>query len=118
MRLFGTFSILGGLALTTVKMTRLLERLEKYEKIVAGTSDFLAFIDRDYKYQEINSSYLKAFGWKRDDIIGKTGEALFGSEVFKSVLKPSLARCLSGENVSYETWLDFPKMGRRYLDVH
>ncbi len=93
-------------------------KLHRYEQIAAGTSDFLAFIDNDLKYQEINASYLQAFGKEREEIIGFTGSQLFGHKKFEAVLKPAQIRCLSGEQVSYETWLDFPGLGRRYMDVH
>ena len=92
--------------------------LARYKHIVAGTTDFMAFIDRNYRYQQINPSYLHAFGKKWEEIVGNTGEQLFGTHVFETVLKPRQDRCFSGQEVSYETWLDFPVRGRRYLDVH
>jgi PAS domain S-box-containing protein len=92
--------------------------LRRYEHIVAGTNDFMAFIDKDYTYQAINESYLQAFGKRREEIIGHTGEMLFGTEVFDTVLKPYQDRCLAGEEVFYETFLDFPLRGRRFMDVH
>ncbi len=91
--------------------------LLRYEHIVSGTDDFMAFIDREYTYQAINQAYLHAFGKQREEIIGHTGEALFGTEVFETFLKPKQDRCLAGEEVFYEDWLDFPLRGRRYLDV-
>lgn len=93
-------------------------KLRRYEQIVAGTDDFLAFIDADFIYQEINPAYLRAFGKRREEIVGNTGAALFGQEVFETVLKPVQERCLAGEHVSYAAWLDFPILGRRYMDVH
>ncbi|MEE8075874.1 MAG: PAS domain S-box protein, partial [Candidatus Binatia bacterium] len=94
------------------------EALRRYKHIVAGTNDFMAFLDRDYRFQAINQSYLQAFGKKREEIIGNTAEALFGTEVFETILKPYQDRCLSGEEVFFEAWLDFPVRGRRFMDVH
>lgn len=116
--LLGTLAILGGFIIVNVKMFGLLERMKKYEQIVAGTDDFLAFIDKDLKYKEINPTYLTAFGMKKNEIIGKTSEAFFGTKAFESFIKPALCRCLSGKPVSFETWLDFPKLGHKYMDIH
>ncbi|MDT7042803.1 PAS domain S-box protein [Candidatus Nitronereus thalassa] len=116
--LFGTLMIFGGFTLTHLNMVRTLEKNQRYEQIVSGTNDFLAFIDCEFRYQEVNSSYLEAFDWKREEILGKTGAELFGAEAFHTVLRPAQAKCLAGENITYETWLNFPVLGRRCLDVH
>ena len=92
--------------------------LRRYEQIVKGSDDFLAFIDTENRYLAINSTYLTAFGKKQEEIIGQTGKALFGATVFETIFKPAQAQCLTGEYVAYESWVDFPVLGRRYIDVH
>jgi len=40
-----------------------------------------------------------------------------GSEAFTEFFKGHMDRCLAGELVHYRSWLNFPGLGRRYLDV-
>ena len=114
--------ISGGIFLKERRESRERKRpqllLRRYEQIVAGSDDFLAFIDTEYKYRAINAPYLKAFGKKREEIIGQTGKSLFGAEVFDALLKPAQTQCLNGESVAYESWVDLPALGRRCIDVH
>ena len=92
--------------------------MRRYEQVVSGSDGFLAFIDTEYKYRAINTPYLKAFGKTGEEILGKTGETLFGAEVFDTVIKPAQTQCLNGEYVTCESWENFPARGRRCLDVH
>jgi len=94
------------------------EGLHRYERIVSASSDFMSVIDRNYIYQAINASYLKAFGKTQEEIVGHHVAEVLGEEAFKTSVKPNMDRCLAGEHVNYQYWLDFTKWGPRYLDVH
>ncbi|MFQ5757672.1 MAG: PAS domain S-box protein [Acidiferrobacterales bacterium] len=92
--------------------------LRRYESIVSATSDFMSFVDTNYIYQAINTSYLRAFGKKRKQIVGHHMAKVLGEDVFYKVIKPNVDHCLAGNQVNYQLWLNFPKKGRRYLDIH
>lgn len=93
------------------------ETLRRYKHIVSANSAFISFIDKGYIYREVNASYLKAFGKTKEQIVGAHMAEVLGEEAFKTA-KPNVDRCLAGEHVNYQFWLEFPQWGRRYLDVH
>lgn len=62
-------------------------------------------------------AYLEAFGKTRDELIGHTVAEVFGEEFFNRVIRPNAERCLAGEEVNYQAWLEFPAHGHRYMDV-
>ncbi len=93
------------------------EALRMYERIVSVSEDRLAFIDSSYTYLAANESYLKAHNLPRERVIGRTVADVFGTETFFRKTKGYLDACLEGKHVRYQTWLDLPGLGVRYLDV-
>ena len=93
------------------------DRLRRYERIVAASKDHMAMIDRNYVYQAVNDAYLNSLNKAREDIIEHSVPEIFGQEFFEKNQKPNIARCLAGEVVRYQTWVNFPNSGRRYMDV-
>ena len=93
------------------------DKLRQYERIVAASDDHMAMIDKNYVYQAVNEAYLKSLNKMREDIIGHSVPELFGQAFFEKFQKPNIDRCLAGEVVRYQTWVDFPNSDRRYMDV-
>ena len=93
------------------------ETLRQYERIVSATPDLMALLDKDYVYQAVNDTYLKAYNKDRNQIIGHTVAELLGSDVFEEMLKGYLDRCLEGIATHYQAWLEFPGRGRRFMSV-
>ena len=93
------------------------DKLRQYERIVAASNDHMAMIDRNYVYQAVNDAYLNSLNKAREDIIGNSVPELFGQAFFEKNQKSNIDRCLAGEVVRYQAWVDFPISGRRYMDV-
>ncbi len=93
------------------------EKLRRYERIVAASNDHMAIIDRNYVYQAVNDAYLKSMNRAREDIVDRSVSEIFGQAFFEKNQKPNIDRSLAGEVVRYRTWVDFPNLGRRYMDV-
>jgi len=93
------------------------KELRIYEHIFSIIDDRLAFVDRNYVYLAANNSYIRAHNKSRSEVIGHTVSEIFGSEIFKEIIKPNLDRCLAGEQVQYQLWSNWPALGRRYFDV-
>jgi diguanylate cyclase (GGDEF)-like protein/PAS domain S-box-containing protein len=91
--------------------------LMQYEKIMSVSHDFLSYEDTEYRYQAVNDAYLNAFQLPREDIIGESSRTLLGEEFFDGVLKPHFDQALQGREASHETWINFPALGRRFVDV-
>jgi PAS domain S-box-containing protein len=95
------------------------EKLQRYKQIIANTSEFMALLDKEYIYREVNQGYLDAFGITKADIIGKSAEEVLGAKIFQKEFKPRLDKCLAGEReVSNRFWMDFPDGQRRLMDAY
>ncbi len=93
------------------------ETLRQYEHIVSGSTDMLALLDTRFKYLAANKAYMEVFNLSPDQLIGKTVANVFGEEFFNTVIKPNADLCMSGEEINYQDWFDFPNHGRRFMDV-
>ena len=91
--------------------------LRRYAHIVSNTMDMQALVDPNYVYLAANEAYLQAFDKSSDEVIGRPVAEVFGEEFFSNAIKPHADVCLAGEAVRYQTWFDFPAIGRRYMDV-
>lgn len=94
------------------------ERLETYSRVVDGSPDLIAVIDRGYGYQMINPTYVRMHGKPANEILGRSVAELHGEETFQNIIRPHLDRCLKGEQVRYEAWITYQAAGRRYVDVY
>jgi PAS domain S-box-containing protein len=93
------------------------EVLHQYEHIVSSSTDMLALLDKRFNYLATNKTYIEAFKFTREQVIGKTVTEVFGKEFFNTVIKPNADRCLGGEEVNYQDWFNFPAYGQRYMDI-
>ncbi|GAB4235739.1 MAG: hypothetical protein Kow00121_63210 [Elainellaceae cyanobacterium] len=91
--------------------------LRRYERIVSATTDAISLVDRQYRYQVVNQTYLHWNQKSFDEIIGHSVSDLVGQEVFETVIRPRLDRCLAGETIQYHEWFEFPDLGRQFLSV-
>ncbi len=94
------------------------EALRRYERIVSSSKDHMSLIDKNYNYMAVNDSYLIAHEKRREDIVGQSVEYLLGSHFFEQLVKDKLDRCLKGETVNYQSWIDFKAAGSRYMDIY
>ncbi len=93
------------------------EELRQFKSIVSNSNDMLALLDKSFVYLAANEAYLKAFGKTSDELIGHTVSEIFGEEFFEKTIRPNAERCLAGEEVHYQSWIDFPLLGRQYRDA-
>jgi PAS domain S-box-containing protein len=85
--------------------------------MVAASDDHMSLTNRNYVYQVVNDAYLRGHNVKREDIVGRSVPELCGQEFFETHQKPMIDRCLAGEVVRYQSWIDFSALGRRYMDI-
>jgi PAS domain S-box-containing protein len=108
---------MSGIVQDITERKRAEEALRQYEKIVSSSTDMLAFLDKQFNYLAANNAYIEAFKLTPEQLIGHTVAEVFGEEFSKTVIKPMADRCLSGEEINYQAWFDFPAHGRRYMDI-
>ena len=65
----------------------------------------------------MNKAYLKAYGKKEAEIVKHSVADLLGQEVFDQVIKPHLDHAFAGKTSHYENWFEYPRIGRRYMEV-
>ena len=94
------------------------EGMNQYKHIVANSTDMLALLDKQYYYLAANKAYLDGFKLTHEKLIGNKMIQVFGEDYLNTVIKPNADRCMSGEEVNYQTWKDFPGYGRRYMDIN
>ncbi len=91
--------------------------LRKYERIVATSTDHMMVIGLDYRYQAVNEAALKALGKSRDAVVGLKTWDVMGGILKAATHKRQLDRVFSGQIVKHRDWLDFPKLGNRYMEL-
>ena len=94
------------------------EVIHGYEYIVSASLDMMSLLDDNYKYLAVNKSYLKAFKFTTEQIIGRTVSDVFGKEFFEKTIKPNGDRCLNGENINYKDWFNFPAYPEKFMDIN
>jgi PAS domain S-box-containing protein len=90
------------------------EALREYEKVVEGSQDMIAVVDRKYRFLIINNAFLKYHDRERDEVLGCSVAEILGKEVFEGVRK-NLEECFRGKVVQYEMKRTYPKLGKRDL---
>jgi PAS domain S-box-containing protein len=93
------------------------EALRKYERIVATSQDLMALVSREYIYEAVNESYVKAHRKTREEVVGRTIPEVVGDGVFREKIQCKLDRALSGQTVRYQEQLDFAGLGSRIVDA-
>ncbi len=94
------------------------EELRQFEHIVSTSKDMMALLDKNYIYLAVNDAYKDRFGMTRDEIVGHSVSEVFGQGLFEKVIKPHAERCLTGEDVTYHDWLEFPVYGKQYMEIN
>ena len=89
-----------------------------YQNIVSNSHDMLALLDKNFVYLAVNEKYVKAFGKTSDEIVGCSVSKILGDIIFETKFRPNAEKCLLGEEVSYESWLELPNTGKRYMEVN
>jgi len=88
-----------------------------WERIASATTDLLSLVDRNYIYRAVNDSYLRAYNRSREEIVGHHISELLRPETFDKLVKGYLDRSFAGEQVRYQSWFNYPALGRRFMDV-
>jgi len=96
---------------------RQIERLQRFEQIMSTSSDLIAFFDRNHVFLAANSVYSDYFGVTPEEVIGKSAKEIIGEERYQSYLKYHDIIFTEKKEFHFKTWADYPKIGRRHMDV-
>jgi len=104
-----------GIDITERKVAE--DALRQYAYIVSSSTDIQALVSKDYVYKTANPTYMEAFGLNTEQLIGRRVLDVFGEEFFYTLIKPKADICLSGEEVKYQAWVNFPIYGKRFMEI-
>lgn len=91
--------------------------LRQYERIVASTTDGVALIDTQFRYQIANQTYLTWYNKSVCEMIGLPVSNVVDRAVFETAIRPCYDRCLAGETVERRDWFEVPTLGRQFFSV-
>jgi formate hydrogenlyase transcriptional activator len=114
----GLFALMGVVISVTGDLFRQrAQRLHEFEKTVDGLEEMIAVVDRDYRYVIANRAFLSYRGMKPEDLIGRSVEEAFPSDIFETVVKKKLDESFGGKIVHYEMRYIYPSLGARELSI-
>ncbi|BCS89598.1 PAS domain-containing hybrid sensor histidine kinase/response regulator [Pseudodesulfovibrio sediminis] len=87
------------------------------QTIFDQSKDIIAVLDLDLRYVMANLEYCRYWSKERDEVLGTHLVDVIGEKPFDSLVQGCMQRCVKGEVVHFEKWLDFPAVGRRFMDV-
>ena len=91
------------------------ETIYRYSQIFSTVNAPMCFVDRNYIYRTANEAYLKIYEKKRNEVIGRPIEEVFGIDVFQDQIKESIDKCLNGEKIHYQGWFYFKDGKSRFM---
>jgi len=91
--------------------------LDIWERLASISTDLLLLVDRNYIYRAVNDSVLRVYNRSHEEIVGHSAREILGPEIFDKVAKDYLDQCLAGKQVRYQSWFNYPALGRRFMDV-
>lgn len=91
------------------------ETLKHYETITATIDDLVAIVDTEHIYKAVNEAHYHAYGVQRDQIVNHSILELVGKELYETLVRDKVNEALSGTTITYETWREFPKWGKRFI---
>ncbi|WP_027182784.1 PAS domain S-box protein [Desulfovibrio inopinatus] len=109
--------MINTLGLKEHELTKAVQSLAVYKKIVGALRENITFIDKTYTHVVVNASFLKATGLERNDVEGRTVAEIWGEEPFKLVIKPKLDLALSGKSSEARLWLSKANEAKRLLNI-
>ncbi len=96
-------------------MPKINENLRIYERIFSLSGEAICLLDTNYNYQLVNPAYLKLMNQESEGVIGKNIKKIFGEETFEIFFKQSFERCLAGETVEIQGWVNLNLIGKKYI---
>jgi PAS domain S-box-containing protein len=96
------------------------ESLRESEHLLRMVADnipaLVSYMDQDRRYRFVNQRYAENFRKPVADMIGKPYRDVVGEAYYQATLNNANA-AFSGQHVSYETTIDLPEIGTRWLTV-
>ncbi len=96
---------------------RVEETLHQYERIVSTSQDLMGLVSRNYIYDAVNESVLRAHRLPREKVVGHAVPEVLGTSLFREKIQPRLDQALAGRPVHFQETFEFAGPGPRIMDV-
>lgn len=84
---------------------------EIFSTVLGYSLDLFAYIDINYRYLYVSNSYANFYGFKPDELIGRTPVQVFDSITYNKVINPYLKKCIKEKTpVNFDTWITANKL--------
>jgi PAS domain S-box-containing protein len=90
------------------------EALAQLRLVTDHAPAFLAYCDRQYRFQFTNRGNAERFGRTPEELVGKPVADILGSEAFAAI-RPYVDRVLAGEEIEFELEIPYQRLGRRFM---
>ncbi|OPX22254.1 MAG: hypothetical protein B1H04_05255, partial [Planctomycetales bacterium 4484_123] len=98
----GRLGAVLGVCIDITHRKEVADALRQYQRVVESSREMIAGVDRNYTYVLVNEAFLNYHGLEREEVIGHTVPEVVGQELFETLIRPRMDRCLQGRNVRYE----------------
>ena len=89
------------------------DKLREYEKVVEGSEEMIAVVDREYRYLIANRKFLRLRNMTKEQVVGRFAYDVLNEGVFEAVVKEKLDECFQGKVVRFEMKYTYPELGER-----
>ena len=89
------------------------DKLREYEKVVEGSEEMIAVVDREYRYLIANRKFLRLRNMTKEQVVGRFAYEVLNEGVFEAVVKEKLDECFQGKVVRFEMKYTYPGLGER-----
>ena len=93
------------------------EAWRKYAFIANAAKDPMSLVNQEYRYELVNLAFLDALGLSVNKLRQRKMADIWGERTYRRCIQPYLQRCLGGEEVQQQTWINFYRRGRGYYQV-
>lgn len=87
------------------------------DQIINSFRSMISIINRDYRYESVNSAFCRAHMKEPDALIGKSLAEIWGEKVFREKIKNNIDECFNGKTIKYEAAFSMPDSEKRYFEV-
>ena len=96
---------------------RYFRHLQRLEQIMSTATDLVAFFDDQHFFLAANDVYAEYYKVAPEDVVGKHATEVIGPERYQDYLKFHSRVIGKGQRLSFQTWVDYPRAGRRFMDI-
>jgi PAS domain S-box-containing protein len=94
------------------------QQLEEYRLLVDASDDIIISMDTNMVCTVVNEAFLRYWQKQRSDVVGCNIADIIGTDLYEKNLKPSIIKAMQDERISYETWVTYPAIGKRFMNFH